>query len=166
MQFNQPAIHIDKTTSEKIWDAVGYTFYIGTIVYLLSVWNDLPNQVPAHYNVIGMVDRWGSKWELFILPGTGLFIILFMHLAWKYPHLHNYPKRLNDSNRKAFYRQSRQLINQLKNISLIIFSLILITTINGALGNTAGLSPWFIVMIILGMFMPIIYYLLKVRQIK
>lgn len=33
-------------------------------IYLLSVWNDLPSQVPMHYDVSGQVDRYGSKMEL------------------------------------------------------------------------------------------------------
>ncbi|AZV40910.1 hypothetical protein BAOM_0199 [Peribacillus asahii] len=35
----------------------------------------LPEEVLAHYNALGEVDRWGSKWELLILPGVGAFII-------------------------------------------------------------------------------------------
>lgn len=166
MQFNQPAIQLDKTTREKAWDAAGYTFYFGILAYLYSIWKDLSDQVPTHYNVLGVIDRWGSKWELLIIPGTGLFMIIFMHFVWKYPHLHNYPKRLNDSNRKAFYLQSRQFINQLKNIILICLSLMLNEMINSALGNTDRLSPWFMLIFILAILMPIIHYFLKVRQIK
>ena len=28
----------------------------------------LPDVIPAHYNIQNMVDRWGSKYEILILP--------------------------------------------------------------------------------------------------
>lgn len=36
--------------------------------------NFLPEQIPAHYNFAGEIDRYGSKYEMFIYPG---FILLF-----------------------------------------------------------------------------------------
>ncbi|MDR0778646.1 MAG: DUF1648 domain-containing protein [Methanomassiliicoccaceae archaeon] len=39
----------------------------------------LPDQIPAHYNSAGEVDRWGSKYESLFLPimavAMGLFLI-------------------------------------------------------------------------------------------
>lgn len=35
-------------------------------------WNDLPDEVPMHFNLQGEADRYGSKSELFILPFLGL----------------------------------------------------------------------------------------------
>lgn len=35
-------------------------------------WNDLPEQVPMHFNLAGEANRWGSKSELFILPVMSL----------------------------------------------------------------------------------------------
>ena len=35
-------------------------------------WNDVPDQVPMHFNLQGEADRYGSKSELFILPFLGL----------------------------------------------------------------------------------------------
>jgi uncharacterized membrane protein len=38
----------------------------------------LPDQIPAHYNLAGEVDRWGSKYESLILPIMALMTGLFM----------------------------------------------------------------------------------------
>ena len=48
--------------------------YITLIFFLIYVWNKLPDQVPGHYNAQGEVDRMGSKFELLLLPGIGLFM--------------------------------------------------------------------------------------------
>ena len=71
--WSRPKINIPKTKSEWIWDTIGFLFYLGSILLLIFVWNKLPSEVPAHYNALGEVDRWGSKWELLILPSIGAF---------------------------------------------------------------------------------------------
>ena len=51
----------------------------------LIVLGFLPDQVPAHYGPDFQVDRWGSKYELLLLPGftvlVGLLLLLFGRLA-------------------------------------------------------------------------------------
>ena len=43
----------------------------------------LPDTIPAHYGISGEVDRWGSKYESFILPGISLVFGAAMLLgAW------------------------------------------------------------------------------------
>lgn len=37
-------------------------------LYLAYVWNQLPEQVPLHYNIKGEVDRYGDKSELILIP--------------------------------------------------------------------------------------------------
>ena len=37
-------------------------------VYLAYIWNDLPEKVPMHWNINGDVDRFGSKYELLLIP--------------------------------------------------------------------------------------------------
>lgn len=39
----------------------------------------LPDQIPAHYDLAGNIDRWGSKIESFILPVLVLLIALLFH---------------------------------------------------------------------------------------
>ena len=39
-----------------------------------------PERIPAHYNIRGEVDRWGSKYEFLIMPFLNLIFGIFM--AW------------------------------------------------------------------------------------
>lgn len=47
---------------------------IAPLIIAISIFPSLPEQVPAHYNVFGEVDRWGSKWEIFIIPITSVLL--------------------------------------------------------------------------------------------
>ncbi|WP_246943627.1 DUF1648 domain-containing protein [Bacillus pinisoli] len=164
--WDRPKLTIPKTKGEWIWDVIGYFSFIGSIVLLVTVWHQLPEQVPAHYNGAGEVDRWGSKWELLILPGIGMFMLLLMQTLEAFPETHNYPSRFNPSNARQFYLQSRKVLNQVKNICLLLFSIILLESISGALGWGLGLSKFFLPLTILGTGIPIVIGILKFRKIK
>ncbi|HTA62998.1 MAG TPA: SdpI family protein [Bacteroidia bacterium] len=48
-------------------------------IYLYSIWQQLPNQVPTHFNLSGQADDWSGKNFLFFLPtGLAAFIYLLM----------------------------------------------------------------------------------------
>ncbi len=106
--WGRPKIKIQRTTSEWIGDTIGYSFFLGSIIFLIIIWGRLPEEVPGHYNATGVVNRWGTKWELLILPGIGAFTLLLMQTLEKFPEVHNYPQRLNESNAKQFYLNSRK----------------------------------------------------------
>lgn len=164
--WSRPRIKIAKTKNEWVWDIIGYLFYIGSIVFLISVWSKLPAEVPAHYNAAGEVNRWGSKWELLILPGIGLFIIVLMQFFERHPEMHNYPKRLNESNAKRFYLQSRKMINQLKNICWIFFAWLLTESVSIALGWGNICGKWIVPLLIVGTGIPIVIGIMKQRKIQ
>lgn len=164
--WKRPKLNIPKTMGEKIGDGIGLTLYIGSILFLAYLWKDLPDKVPAHYNFAGEVDRWGSKWELWIFPFLGLFIFLFMTIFEKFPETHNYPKRFNESNAAQFYLISRKLINEIKNISLIIFAILMFESAAIAMGWWKGLGIWLLPIFIIGVGIPIVKMLLNQRKIK
>jgi uncharacterized membrane protein len=48
-------------------------------VYLTTIWNQLPEQVPTHFNIEGVADDWSSKTTLLFIPGAlGIGIYLLM----------------------------------------------------------------------------------------
>jgi uncharacterized membrane protein len=47
---------------------------------------DLPNRIPAHWNFRGEIDRYGDKWEIFLMPSVMVVIVLlFAALPWLSP---------------------------------------------------------------------------------
>lgn len=164
--MDRPVLHLPRTKSEWIADILGLIFFISSIIFLMIAWSTIPDQVPGHYNAAGEVDRWGSKYELFILPIIGVFLWLMMAIFEKFPHIHNYPARINEANAEAFYITSRKMLNATKNICLILFGLILIQSIRVALGWTDSLGIWFLPVFLLATILPAIVALIKFRRIK
>nr|WP_232288629.1 DUF1648 domain-containing protein [Bacillus cereus] len=164
--WKRPKINIQKTKSEWIGDIIGYSLFFGSIIFLIIIWGRLPEEVPAHYNAYGAVDRWGSKWELLLLPGIGAFILLFIQTLEKFPEVHNHPQRLNESNAEQFYLNSRKMLNQLKNVCLLIFALIQFETISIALEWSGGFGKLFLPILLIGTAIPIVIGIIKQRKIS
>ncbi|MGX6444278.1 DUF1648 domain-containing protein [Neobacillus sp. K501] len=163
--WKRPTIDIPKTKSEKVWDMIGYSYLIGTLLFLVIVWGNLPDQVPAHFNGSGEVDRWGSTWELSILPIISLLLLAMMQFFEKHPEWHNYPARLNESNAKAFYLLSRKMMNILKNICLLILQTIQLESFAIAFGWFNGFGIWFLPAVFIAALLPILILAMKQRKI-
>lgn len=89
-----------------------------------------------------------------------------MKLFEKFPESHNYPERLSKENAKEFYLVSRKLVNQLKNISLFIFALILIESVSIALRIGNGFGVWFLPIAIVSTLIPIVLGIIKQKKIR
>ncbi len=162
----RPKLDLPKTISEKLWDVVGYVALIGSVVFLMMVWEDLPAEVPAHYSASGEVNRWGSKFELLILPGIALFIIILLQFLEKRPHLHNYPQRINESNAKAFYLNSRKMLNLMKNICAVLFAFILVESVSISMEWSEGTGPLVFILLTFGLLIPLAIGLVKQSRIR
>lgn len=165
-RMSRPKIKIPKTTSEWIWDSIGIIIFMGSILFLFLQWNNIPEVVPGHYNIKGEVDRWGEKWELLVLPAFSAIIFIGLSILEKFPQVYNYPQKFNPSNAEQFYLINRKLLNQLKNIGLIIFAYLLYESVTNALGWDYDLGLWFLPVALLCVAIPIILFLIKQSKIK
>ena len=56
----------------------------------LLLWQRLPEELPVHWSLSGMVDGWGSKtFVVFDLPGCGPHGLLLSHLPQGQQHIKN-----------------------------------------------------------------------------
>lgn len=162
----RPILTLPKTKYEKCLDVIGGGLFTLSILFIILQWGNLPEEIPAHFNAKGEVDRWGSKIEVLILPGIGIFMWIFLGLLEKAPHMHNYPARLNERNVEAFYLNSRKLCNEVKNFCLILFAIISCEIVLVALGKIEGLGWWFLPVVLIGTGIPILKGLIASSKIK
>ncbi|MCK6608952.1 MAG: DUF1648 domain-containing protein, partial [Flavobacterium sp.] len=69
-------------------------------VYLIYIWNRLPEKVPMHWNGAGEIDRYGDKKELvvtlFMLVGITYFVFLIIPSIDPKQKLQNMGNKLNN----------------------------------------------------------------------
>jgi uncharacterized membrane protein len=60
-------------------ESIHWIFIALPFIYLATIYNSLPQEVPIHFNWRGEADDWADKTMLFLLPaGLGLFIYFLM----------------------------------------------------------------------------------------
>ena len=72
-------------------EIISLLLVIGMIAFVCLRWNQLPKQIPGHYNAMGEVNRWGSKNEILIMPIMSallyalLTVVSFIPMLWNIP---------------------------------------------------------------------------------
>lgn len=166
MNMDRPKMKIEKTQGQKFANIIGYGLFIAAVIFATINVFTLPDEVPIHFNMKGEPDNWGSKYFIFILPLIALVPCGLMEMLERFPHMHNYPKRLNEQNAEAFYRNSVQTSNLMKNAILIIFSLILCDMVFAAKGIEV-FPPYFLfIFVIILVAIPLVLQMIQNRRIK
>lgn len=137
-----PHVETFKTKLDRLCDGIGAGVFLASIVYMIFQWSRLPDEIPAHFNISGEVDRYGSPFMLLLLTMIGVGLWALLGFLERHPEWHNYPARLNETNAARFYQSSRMLLNRIKNISLVLFAYLQWEMVRVALGATDGLSKF------------------------
>ena len=81
----------------KIKKTVFYVLMFLPLAAVLIALQFLPEQIPAHYNFSGQVDRWGSKYEALTFPAAAITIGCIMLGIAKYLAKHEESGKNNES---------------------------------------------------------------------
>src|SRR5205085_6096496 len=90
-------------------------------IYTIVNYAGLPEIIPAHYNLKGEVNRYGSKAIIFVLPIVLTILVTGLTILKRYPHIFNYPVTLTEENAESEYRTATRLIRYLKFIIVAFF---------------------------------------------
>ncbi len=155
-------VKITETKYHKIvkWLCIG--IQAGSILYLLAVWNYLPDRVPMHYNSAGEADSYGERWTVWITPFFMLLMYQFISLVERHPNWWNTGVDITRKNSSRVYGTLKNMIVSLKLIVMLIFGYMSIET-----GFGDNLGRWFLPFsLILTFGAIIIFCILLVRASK
>ncbi|MEK4023280.1 MULTISPECIES: DUF1648 domain-containing protein [Sporosarcina] len=164
METEKPKLNIPKPGFAKAFDVLTVALFAACLVYLLLHWNRLPDQIPAHFGANGEVDRWGSKFELFILPAIAIFLWIGLWVLEKYPHLYNYIN-LRPDNVEIQYRYGMVFMNVTKNMSTLLMVFIMWQLTDIALERTESLNMPIFIGILAVLFISIGYYFYRMMKL-
>jgi uncharacterized membrane protein len=107
-------IKLKYTKFQVVAEIIAILILIGMIVYPIIMWGNMPDKIPMHYNAIGEINRWGSKYELFNLSFVGVFLYLMLTVVMFFPSSWNIPVTVTDKNRERVYGCIRSMVVLLK----------------------------------------------------
>ncbi|MNK55832.1 hypothetical protein D3C87_748530 [compost metagenome] len=157
----RPRIKLKLTVGDRILELLGW-FSLFLLWYVTTVnYNKLPEIVPVHYNLEGKADKFGARWTILLLPGLATILYLAMTAVNRFPHLFNYPVKITEENASQQYTVASRLIRYLKFIVVVIFGVIAFRSIPNAAATSGGLGNWFLPFVLLSVFVPVVYFLIK-----
>lgn len=112
---------LEYTKLQLALEIIGLLFLVGMVVFIYTQWNQIPQQVPMHYNALGEIDSWGSKYQTLILPTMSILLYIFMTVISFFPQIWNVPVQITDENKEAVYLSTKNLIIFIKVEILAIF---------------------------------------------
>ena len=48
------------------------------LLIILRAWDTLPDEIPTHFGITGRPDRWGGRWQAWLLPVVSLAVYVFL----------------------------------------------------------------------------------------
>jgi len=156
-QNKRPIIFINKGAIDSILD---YT----SLVIILFIWGFtsinykyLPDIIPTHFNSNGVVDDYGSKNTIWILPVIVTAVFILFAVINKFPHQFNYMVKITPNNAEKQYRLATRMMRVLQfNIS-ILFTCIIVKVVRLSVDKNLRLEWWLIPLLLLSIIIPTMY---------
>jgi uncharacterized membrane protein len=162
----QPELKTQKTLWQNGLTLVGYIGWFGVFVYVLFIFPDLPERVPMHFNIKGIVDSWGHKGFIWVLPIIGMAVWSALTVMEKAPQHFDYLVAITEENAARQYKNAVSLISVLKTEIMAYFVFTTWQMSKIAIGELAAKSVWdvpFFLIVIFGTLGIFIYRMLKLK---
>lgn len=89
-------------------------------IYLIIMWNHLPDQVPTHFDAEGVANAYGNKGSLLLEPVISLLLFGLFVLVDHFPQAWNYPVQVTEENQGRLYGLGVKMMQQLKITSILL----------------------------------------------
>lgn len=152
-------IEVPRTKYHRIVNFLCQLLLAGIFVWLFIMWRQIPDQIPKHYNGVGEIDSWGSKYTLLFCPIVAVFMYLGIGLLEKYPEIWNTGVEITKKNKVQIYSVIKNMIVTLKFVMVFIFTYI---TYNDTL--VRPLPGWFTPGSLLLTFGPMVFFLIQIYR--
>lgn len=140
----RPRIQIKLTPTDYLIEIVGAIGMVGLILFPVYFFNDLPSQIPKHFNALGQVDSYGPRGIIWLLPVIGLLLYAGLTLLNKFPFALNYPTKVTDDNAERLYTLGTRTIRLLKTIVVLSFFFLNFKTIEIALNKSTEIGKFYL----------------------
>jgi len=141
---NRPRIPIRLTAIDYFLEIIGAIGIVLLIFLPMYFFNDLPNQIPQHFNASGQVDSYGNRGIIWLLPAIGLVLYIGMTVLNKFPFAFNYPTKVTNENAKKLYTLGTRTVRLLKVIVVLSFAFLNYRTIEIGMNKTTEIGKFYL----------------------
>lgn len=140
-----------------VLNALGLVILAGIFLYLIIMWNQLPDEIPSHFNAVGVADAWSGKGMLWFCPVTGALLYGMITLLEQFPDIWNTGVEVTPENQDRVLGAVKLMVVWLKLSVVLAFSWITLCSARGR-----GLGAWFMLIFLVLIFAPIIFCMVQI----
>lgn len=137
-------------------EIIGVAILVAFLTFLIKSWSNIPKMIPGHYNAAGVVDRWGNKNEILMLPIIGGILYLGLTIITFFPAIWNVPMAESKESKEAVYKCIKTMIISLKVEIIGMFFYITFYSV-----NAMDLPMAFLPIVLLIIFGSLTYFIVK-----
>lgn len=155
------AVKIPRSSYDTLVNVMGVCSLGGTIIWLLAVWKQIPDCIPAHYDIRGHVDRMAGKGSLWLLLAVGWVMFLALSVVEHFPQIWNTGVQVTPRNQERVYRALKSMLGTLKLIIAVLFSYLVLQSAFGG-----DLPPQFLPLFLLVTLGTLAFFLVRLIRLK
>lgn len=147
----RPLPDLDPDPRNTILAVMGLVIIVVCSVWLISVWDRVPDTVNTHFGPSGTPDDTGSKYQIIVLPGMALVMWIVLGVLVRIPHKYNYAVKITPENAQRQYELGVSLMSWMRLSVPALMCYIAWTGLRTSMGEADAMDP--LVMGIIGLSM-------------
>lgn len=163
---SRPKIKIELSLADKSIEILAWLSILSIWILAIYFYSNLPSTIATHFNALGQPDDYGSKATILLLPIIGTVLFIGLSILNMFPHIFNYPKAITEENARSQYTLATKMIRLLKLSVSLIFTWIVVQIYQSSSGKSVGLGIWFLPLILALIFIPVIFFTIKMLKNK
>lgn len=144
---------------DKLILVIGCLFVIASFFSVIIYYPELPDEIPIHYGLDGIPDDYDEKSSIWSLPVLSLLMFIGLHYLSKANIPINFNAKSVVKNASYHRKTHYRFIQILNSIIAFIFFFLTYKTVQIGLGNETDLGNYFIYIVVVGLFTPIVVYI-------
>ena len=109
-----------------IMNIIGVLALLGSTLFVIIMWSQIPDQIPTHYNFAGEADDYGGKGSLIFMMVLAWFIFVLITVLMRFPNTWNMPVKVTADNKARLYSITRAMLEVVKMLTSLLFAVMLI----------------------------------------
>ena len=109
-----------------IMNIIGVLALLGSTLFVIIMWPQIPDQIPTHYNFAGEADGYGGKGSLIFMMVLAWFMFILITVLMRFPNTWNMPVKVTAENKARLYSITRAMLEVIKMLVSLLFAVMLI----------------------------------------
>ena len=109
-----------------IMNIIGALALLGSTLFVIIMWSQIPDQIPTHYNFAGEADGYGGKGSLIFMMVLAWIMFILITVLMRFPNTWNMPVKATAENKARLYSITRAMLEVIKMLASLLFAVMLI----------------------------------------